>query len=493
MSDKPHVLLVCTDHWPGRLLGCEGHPVVQTPTIDELADNGTRFTRAYSECPVCIPARRTLMTGTAPRTHGDRVFLEEGLMPALPTLAQVFRDAGYQAYASGKLHVFPQRNRIGFDDVMLGEEGRAQWGVVDDYELFLGDHGYAGRQFAHGMSNNQYVTRPWHLPEQFHNTNWTADQMERFIKRRDPTRPGFWYLSFAHPHPPLAPLASYLAEYRHLEVDEPVVGEWAQDPEGLPPKLRRSMESGRHLSPDLVRAARRAFYALCTHIDHQIRRVIGTLREEGLLGDTIILFTADHGDMLGDHRLWAKRLFYDGSARVPMILCTPPGDSRVAAAAVDDRLVGLRDVMPTLLDLCGIPVPDSVEGLSMAGTERRRDLYGEEGEGPGANRMMVDGRHKLIYYPVGNRRQLFDLDDDPFDSRDLASEEDSAEVLERLTGRLVEELHGSDRDWLEGSRLVGLPDRPYGFRPVPGLFGQRGGHWPPPPASGLKIENLKEL
>ena len=120
---------------------------------------------------------------------------------------------GYQAYAVGKLHVYPQRDRIGFDDVLLGEEGRLQYGAIDDYELFLGDRGYAGQQFAHGMCNNDYLNRPWHLPEDCHVTNWSTQQMVRMIKRRDPTRPGFWYLSYCHPHPPLAPLQCYMDMY----------------------------------------------------------------------------------------------------------------------------------------------------------------------------------------------------------------------------------------------------------------------------------------
>ncbi|HCR16942.1 MAG TPA: hypothetical protein DIU35_05620 [Candidatus Latescibacteria bacterium] len=151
MLEQPNVLLITTDHWFGSLLGEAGHPHVQTPTLDQIARNGTRFTRAYSECPVCIPARRTLMTGVSPRTHDDRVFKETLRMPDVPTVAQTFRNAGYQACAVGKLHVYPQRDRIGFDDVILGEEGRMQFGAVDDYELFLGDQGFAGQQFTHGM------------------------------------------------------------------------------------------------------------------------------------------------------------------------------------------------------------------------------------------------------------------------------------------------------------------------------------------------------
>jgi len=153
MESKPNFLVVSTDHWAASLLGAAGHPTIQTPTLDTLAQSGVRFNNCYSSCPVCIPARRTLMTGTSPKTHGDRVFQPELPMPELPTMAQTFRDAGYQAYAVGKLHVYPQRDRIGFDDVILEEEGRVLYGVIDDYEIFLADKGFAGQQFDHGMGN----------------------------------------------------------------------------------------------------------------------------------------------------------------------------------------------------------------------------------------------------------------------------------------------------------------------------------------------------
>ena len=126
---RPNILLICTDHWPGSLLHCAGHGSILTPTLDQLAANGTRFTQAYSTTPICIPARRSLMTGTSARTHGDRRFDERGRMPAqLPTMATTFRQAGYQTYAVGKLHVFPQRDRIGFDDALIHEEGTPSFG-----------------------------------------------------------------------------------------------------------------------------------------------------------------------------------------------------------------------------------------------------------------------------------------------------------------------------------------------------------------------------
>ena len=203
MSNQKNVLMICTDHWPGSFLGCAGRKDIMTPTLDYLANNGVRFENCYSECPVCIPARRTMMTGLSPKTHGDRVYSDRMEMPDVPTLAETFRKNGYQTMAVGKLHVYPQRNRIGFEDVILAEEGRYELGAVDDYQIRLGEHGYLGKEFLHAMGNNTYYTRPWHLDEQAHPTNWVTMEMMHQIKRKDPTRPFFFYCSYQFPHPPL--------------------------------------------------------------------------------------------------------------------------------------------------------------------------------------------------------------------------------------------------------------------------------------------------
>lgn len=474
---RPNVLLITVDHWFGRLLGAAGHPVIQTPTLDQLAKVGTRYTQAYSESPVCVPARRSMMTGTTPRTHGDRIFQQDLPMPDLPTLAQTFRNHGYQATAVGKLHVFPQRSRIGFDEVLLSEEGRSQWGVADDYERYLADHGYAGQAYAHGMSNNQYTSRPWHLPESMHVTHWATQRMAETILRRDPTRPAFWYLSYTAPHPPLTPPAEYLDMYDLDDIDDPVIGDWVASTSPLPEQLQRRQHADSPIGfrDAEMKAAKRAFYAQCTYVDHQLRFVIGTLREQGLLDDTILMFTSDHGDMLGDHDLWAKRVFYEKSANIPMLLVGPKNDSRVPAGTEDDRLVGLQDVMPTLLELAGIPVPKTVEGQSMIAAERDL-LHGEYGEGPEATRMVHDGRHKLVYYPMGNITQLFDVPTDPLDEHDLAALPEHAETVRRLQRILVERAYGNDEEWIEDGRPVGLPVCNEDRTPDRGLSQQRGLH-----------------
>ena len=477
-DDRPHVLLISVDQLSGLLTRPGGHSVCATPTIAQLAAAGTYFTNAYSACPTCIPARRSLMTGLTARSHGDRVFNETLEMPAAPTLAQCFRDAGYQAHAVGKLHVHPQRDRIGFDEVILNEEGRHHLGdeSADDWELHLAEHGYGGAEYASGVCNNDYVVAPWHLPDHLHPTNWAARRMCETIHRRDPRKPGFWYLSFVGPHPPTWPLQSYLDQYMQRDVDRPVHGDWAQRADQMPYALhaRKPMFAMEGALDEEIDLARRAWYAAVTHIDHQIRVVIGCLREKGLLSNTIIGLVSDHGDMLGDHGLWAKDQMYEMSAKVPMLFVPPKRDDRLAMGGRDDRLVCLEDVMPTLLELAGVEVPDTVDGRSLLRSDRRDALYGEHFEGATATRMMHDGRYKLIYFPAGNHKQLVDLANDPREMRDLAGQRELADVQQRLEQSLIEHLYGDDREWIRDGRLVGMQEPARSGQDPRGLLGQRG-------------------
>lgn len=280
------------------------------------------------------------------------------------------------------------------------------------------------------------------------------------------------------------PLQAYLDIYREMQIDMLAMGAWAADPDSLPYALRRSRALGERISDHQMRSPRRAFYALCTHIDHQLRAVIGTLREHGLLDNTIILFTADHGDMLGKHGLWKKQVHYEESARVPMILLGAEGDGRVEDDRADDRLVGLQDVMPTLLELAGVDIPSSVKGQAMVSASPREHLFCEHADGELASRMIHDGRYKLIYYPTGNRVPLFDMEDDPEELADLAGMDEHRLERERLEALLVSDLYGSDLQFVNDGKLAGVPDQVYEAGPNRGLTTQRGAHWPPPPLAG---------
>jgi len=474
MDNKPNVLLIATDHWPAQLLGCAGHPVIMTPTLDSMAKNGVRFTNFYSECPVCIPARRSLMTGLSPKTHGDRVYSDRMEMPDVPTLAGCFGNAGYQTFAVGKLHVYPQRNRIGFDDVILQEEGRYDFGCVDDYQIWLGENGYTGQEFLHAMGNNIYYTRPWHLPEEAHPTTWATREMMRQIKRKDPTRPAFYYMSYQFPHPPLVPLQVYLDMYDMDEIDEPYIGDWADDSD----ILHIMQEPERAYSRKEMRMARRAFYAQCTHIDHEIRLLIGTLRECNLLDNTIIMFISDHGDMLFNHNLVAKRCFYENSANIPLIVTGKPIQDK--CGKVTDKLACMKDIMPTLLDLCGIDIPDTVEGIPLFSEKKNPYIFGEIGEGIKATRMICDGTCKYIYYPYGNEKQLFDIRTDPHEMHNLAHSAKYKEQVRKAEQELMKEMHGGDLEWIDKKKLKGMQKTVQVPKKDFGLYNQRGYHWPPP-------------
>ncbi|MFW6256043.1 MAG: sulfatase/phosphatase domain-containing protein, partial [Candidatus Sumerlaeota bacterium] len=278
-----------------------------------------------------------------------------------------------------------------------------------------------------------------------------------------------------------------------LEIPEAYCGDWAQG-DDVAPSVKRDLEGfkagGRSFSPDEIRGIRRAFYAMCTHIDHQMRVVIGTLRQEGLLNDTIICFTSDHGDMLGNHGFWAKHWMYEDSANVPMSLkgtgeqATGGG---VGCGRVDDRLVGHIDVMPTLLELAGLDVPEHCMGKSMVGDAKNDycfGMYGHVDRGPRhmVNRMVREPRYKLIYYPYGNALQLFDMENDPHELHDVSDAAESAEIMERMTGVLIDSLKDDEKaEWLTDGKLSGWkPEASTGPHYDGWASGQRGIQWPPP-------------
>ena len=460
---RKNVLLITADQWSGNYLGCAGNKEILTPTLDELSRYGIRFPNAISNTPVCIPARRELMLGVSCKTHGDRKFNEELCMPKnIPTLADTFSNAGYQTLCVGKLHVYPQRNRIGFDDVILYEEGRHKNGMkFDDYERYLYRNGYAGEEFAHSMCNNNYFGRSFHLPDKFHPTAWTTREMCEQILRRDPSKPAFWYLSYAAPHPPLTPPAEYLHMYDDIEFEVPPCGEWT-DVDRLPFGYSYYRNLYPHQEKRYIDIAKRSYYASCTYIDNQIRLVIGTLREQGILEDTVILFTSDHGEMLGTNHLFGKFLMYENSVRIPLILSAPASCS-LPCGKIDDRLAELKDVMPTLLELADVDIPDCVEGRSLLAPSERDYCYGELWEDDRATKMIRTKEYKLIYYPVGNIFQFFDIKNDPNELNNLIDNPDYSHLINEFKEKMKSSLYGEDLRFIKEGEFIGLPHKEYDF------------------------------
>ncbi|GIP39816.1 arylsulfatase [Paenibacillus sp. J31TS4] len=483
MAEHPNLLLITVDQMRADCLSYWNHPVVETPNLDQLARTGAAFRHAYSATPTCVPARAAIFTGMSQRSHGRVGYQEKVPWTYEHTLPGELSRAGYHTQCVGKMHVYPARSLCGFHNVVLHDgylhhnryrhtnTVAESFDSCDDYLPWLRERAGADADLLDlGLDcNASTVARPWHLPEQLHPTNWTVTQSIDFLRRRDPAKPFFLWMSFVRPHSPLDPPSAYLDLYDGVDFPDPVVGEWADHDDearsGLNPVTKEGIVPRRRL-----RKAMAAYYALITHIDHQIGRFLNALEEYGLSRNTVILFASDHGELLGDHHLFRKSLPYEGSTKVPFLVSDPGGCLDIRHGTVEDRVVELRDIMPTLLDAAGVPVPDSVDGRSVLPLLRadaaggpaaggwRDAIHGEHEAGPLSHHYVTDGRTKYIWFSQSGREQLFDLAADPSETIDRIADPAYAEQAARWRSRLVEELAGREEGYTDGRVLI--PGRP---------------------------------
>lgn len=464
-QNRPNILLVCVDQWRGDCLSINGHHTVHTPYLDMLALNGVRFSSAFSECPTCIAARASLMTGLSPQSTG-RVGYQDGVPWDYSNyMAGEFSKNGYHTQSIGKMHTFPERNKLGFDDVILhdGHLPRARRNAekvedIDDYIPWLREQ--TGRPsadyFEHGITCNSYLARPWDKEEYLHPTNFvTSKAVDYLEKRQGNEQPFFLFVSYHRPHPPYDPPAWAFEQYLNKEMPSPPVGDWAdfllqwedQSPE---PIVQRA-------PADILQRARAGYYGHMTHIDHQLSRLFESLREFRFDENTYVLFISDHGEFIGDHNLFRKTLPYQGSVNVPFILKSPDADE-FPSGSVLDAAVGMQDVMPTLLDIAGLPQPDLLDGKSLLPVARQetgslRDcLHGEHVFFEHSVQYLTDGREKYIWWSGDGREQLFNLKTDPAELHDLVNEK--PERVSFWRERLIEKLTGRPEGFTNGKQLL---------------------------------------
>ncbi|MCR8634382.1 arylsulfatase [Paenibacillus radicis (ex Xue et al. 2023)] len=469
---KPNILLISVDQMRGDCLSILNHPVVDTPNLDQLARSGVLFRNAYSATPSCIPARTAMLTGMSQRSHGRVGYQDKVPWDYKHTLPSVLVEAGYHTQCVGKMHVYPARNLCGFHNVVMHDgylhHNRIRsantvtesFDSCDDYLPWLRERAGANCDLLDlGLDcNASTVARPWHLQEALHPTNWVVTQSIDFLRRRDPQKPFFLSMSFVRPHPPFDPPQAFLDMYTCVDMPNPVVGEWAEaaDPDrnGLNPITNRGIVPGNRL-----RRAQAAYYALITHIDHQIGRFLQSMLEYGVLHNTIILFTSDHGELLGDHHLFRKALPYEGSAKVPFILADPGGLLNLHKNILNDHVIEIRDIMPTLLDAAGASIPDTVDGLSLLPLARgesvqwRNDIHGEHECKDMSNHYMTDGIQKYIWFSQTGREQLFDLSQDPQETTNLVEDTRYKVSLDNWRGRLAAELADREEGYSDGKQL----------------------------------------
>lgn len=469
--NQPNILLITTDQQRYDTWGALAPPFLRTPHLNQLARQGISFDRAYADCPMCVPTRMAIMTGRQVFGHG---MYNNGpsseVLERDTTLPSVLRSAGYQTAAIGKMHFAPQRARHGFDEMVL----------PDDYYLEMERSGVAQQPMRHGLGQNEYYPAMATVPEARTLTAWTAEQCVHYLReRRDPTLPFFLWCSYSKPHPPFDPPEPYYSMYRNEEIPPPVKGDWADDP---PPAFRTAgqTESYDRIPPGVLRETRAAYYGLITHIDYTLGRVLAALSEAGVSKDTLVLFASDHGDFLGDHDTCQKGFFHDPAARVPMILRLPPSWPERYGGTTCTDLVTHADILPTCQALAGAQAPPSVQGQDLLGlvrgeAEGRQELCGTCGvKGVGLWYGITDGRWKYIYYMEGDREQLFDLQNDPQECRDVGRDPETLSVRRDLRRRLESNIQrlgaATPEADLKPRPVSGETEAERRARPFPGFF-----------------------
>ena len=438
MSDaRPNVLLITTDQQRFDTIAALGNPCIDTPHLDWLVDEGITFTRAYADCPVCMPSRTTLMTGLSGASLGmtgndPSVYP----LPHHATLPALLAASGYQTHAQGKMHFRPIRARYGFESMEL---------PLDYYRerrrLSTGD---ASMPKQHGVGENEMQAVISTVAATESLTHWTVKRTIDAIETRDPTRPFFLWTSFTKPHPPFDPPPSFWSLYQGRTVPAPTYGDWSQDVDTIPHDLLAPtylLNNAHRMSAESLQQSMRAYYACITHIDYELGLLFARMREMDLLANTWIIFTSDHGEMLGDHHMGGKSLFFEGSAHVPLIV-RPPADPWVRHPDGNRRIttiVSLADVVPTILARAGVPAspittPDGADLLTYCKqADHKRDLVGECGD-IGA---VITQRFSYHYCAGGAVELLFDHQYDPMQRHNLAGQPEHAALQERLRRRLV--------------------------------------------------------
>ena len=458
---RPNVLWLCTDQQRYDTIAALGNGHIATPNLDRLVRGGTAFTRAYCQSPICTPSRASFMSGLYASTvhvnyNGNDRFPED-----VPVVSRLFADAGYRCGLAGKLHLASAEHQVekrADDGYSFWRYSHSpHWGVTDgnDYARWVADQ---GEDLAALLNDSRG------FPSRVHHSTWCTEMALEFLAGQG-AEPWFLTVNYFYPHPPFNPPREYRGRYdpdampaplfREADLEQQAtLGEvsfqrGARHPSALDIGTRKGMPPGYLGGRQDAGAAKAHYYALITHLDEQIGRLLGHLAQSGQLDDTIVLFMSDHGEMLGDHGLLYKGCrFYDGLVRIPLIWSWP---GRIRRDQRSPALAELTDIAPTLLDLAGLPIPGHLQGRSLAhilggnpdpARLRRfvRSEYFNAQQDPrtGADQMATmyrDERYKLVVYHGRGLGELYDLQEDPGEFHNLWSSSAHAALRHDLMAR----------------------------------------------------------
>ncbi|MBV10124.1 sulfatase-like hydrolase/transferase [Rubinisphaera sp.] len=444
MTSRPNILWYCTDQQRFDTIGALGNPYVQTPTIDKLVRTGVSFTRTYCQSPICTPSRSSFMTGLYPsRLHNTRNGNES--FPGFPpVISKLISESGYDCGMIGKFHL----QSSGYRTEPRLDDGFSYWRFShaprDDWKE---GHHYAEWVRSLGEDLNQLRERPERVPPEYHQTTWASECALEFLKRhRDEATPWFLNISIYDPHPPFIPPKEYADRF---------------DPNVMPgPHFQESdLEQQKRLSSldfqDDIRTpeehdARRKqadYYAMIAQIDDQFARILEYLDDTGQRENTVVIFTSDHGESLGDHGLMYKGCrFYEGLVRVPLIF---DWAGHFQQDLQSDALVELLDLTATLLELAGLDQPEYMQGQSLipiltgeSDPNHHRDFVRSEyfdaldphftgGSGTFGTMYRTD-RYKLCVYHDKDLGELYDLTVDPWEFNDLWNSKEHEPIKNQL-------------------------------------------------------------
>jgi arylsulfatase A-like enzyme len=460
--DQPDILIIMPDQMRGDCMSILDHPVVQTPNLDDLARQGVLFRRAYSPVPSCIPARYALLTGLSPQHSGVVGFKAKTI--STPTLAQKLAEAGYQTVLVGRnMHQQKESGDLGYQNRILGSTYIAD----DDYDKFLKStepdiKGIRDLVFSLDLTYNHWQATPWPLDETLHPTAWIVNESQKIIEQSVPNKPLFLTTSFYAPHPPLFPPEKYFNYYLESDLPQPAKGDWvdwkALLPQGDKPGHRIILEG------EKLKHAQAGYYGLIEQIDTQISGLIKDfkIRSEKAGREWIIVVTSDHGEMMGDHGFFRKCEPYEGSANIPFIFTASAGLKFKRGQRINQP-VCLEDIMPTLLSLANIEIPTPMDGVDLSqiltgGNQTIREwLHFEHAtcySKAQAFHALTDGDYKYIWRPLDGSEQLFDLNNDIREERDLSNEDAYKDLLVKWRQRLVKRLARRPEGFSREGRLV---------------------------------------
>jgi len=481
MAEPKNLLIIMSDEHNPKLLGCAGHALVKTPNLDALAARGTRFTVSYCNSPVCIPARAAFATGRYIHQVGfwDNADPYDG---SVTSWHHRLRAAGHRVVSIGKLHFRATADDNGFSDEIVPMH------VIDGKGDLMGlvRENLPRRGGSYKMAG---LAGPGESPYTFYDRDIAARAQvwlrEQAPKHRD--RPWALFVSFVCPHFPLiAPPEHFYRYYLDRDLPWPKLYDRAQRPQH--PYLRdyaASFAYDEHFeTQDQVRRAVAGYYGLCSFLDENVGKVLRALEGSGLADDTRVLYTSDHGDNVGARGLWGKSNMYEEVAGVPLILA----GAGIPAGTVSRVPVSHVDVYPTALEATGVPASAaeqdlpgrSLFGLATADQPDRPAFseYHGMGSTTGAFMLRLD-RFKYVHY-AAYAPQLFDLERDPEELRDVAADPAYRKALESCRARLLEICDPAVVDArakrrqaallaLNGGREAVIARGDLGFSPPPGI------------------------